>query len=340
MIADMDDNDEDFAELRLVQLALNSRDTAATVRLYSELFGFANAGSTVAWGKMLSLQGLEPDARAVIWWLVGCQEFVQLEIFHHSVPAQSPQPDNWSPVDFGWTRFGVAIPDIEAAAACLARWGIPLISAPLDTSKGKRAAFRDPFVGVIVEIFEDSVVIPGGSRKKFHDLPPALVYLTRSVEHLDDADHFYRNILKLDILPLDTLRDDRDEAMLGIEGARRRGFVAKAGDVFIEVVQYLEPLGNFQADRKICDQGILNAAFGSYQRETVAAVIERLDQEEKGPERMLNGDILAAYVLDRDREIELIACPKLLSEHVGFWPGRDFSSAENGKNPVSLVERP
>ena len=55
----------------LAQVALNTVDITATLRLYSELFGFENGGGGVAWGDIARVQGLGTEAHWMRWWMVG-----------------------------------------------------------------------------------------------------------------------------------------------------------------------------------------------------------------------------------------------------------------------------
>src|SRR5262245_21221991 len=100
-------------DLAYVQIGMNSNDIVATLRLYSQLFGFSNAGGAPAWGDNLQVQGLGPDSHMMMWWMVGADPFFQLEFFTHGEPAQRPLRADWRPSDHGWVRFGIAIEDFD-----------------------------------------------------------------------------------------------------------------------------------------------------------------------------------------------------------------------------------
>src|SRR5207248_2327521 len=123
-------------DFNLSQLALNTTDMSASLRLYSELFGFRNAGGNAFWGELARVQGLEPDAHCVMWWMVGGATFFQLEFFHHGHPKQRPQPKDWRPSDHGWVRFGVAVDDFDRVVAGLQRRAIPVLGS--QGAKGQR----------------------------------------------------------------------------------------------------------------------------------------------------------------------------------------------------------
>ena len=149
----------------------------------------------------------------------GRQDFVQLEVFHHTTPAQRPLPDDWRPSDHGWVRWGLAVPDFDAALERLRGMGIATLSEPAERDGLRRACFRDPDVGVIVEVMEDGAALAGGIRPRHYDLVPALVYAAVSVPDLDRARAFFVDTLGLAEEPAELLHDDASEALWGLEGA-------------------------------------------------------------------------------------------------------------------------
>ncbi len=67
------------------------------------------------------------------------------------------------------------------------------------------------------------------------------------------------------------------EALWGLAGARVKSAVFEGGDVLVEVVSYLDPPGKpWPQGYRICDQGILNIAFGARNKCDHMAVVERL----------------------------------------------------------------
>src|ERR1700744_1152730 len=93
--------------LKAIQIGLNTSDLAGSLRLYSEAFGFRNSGAQAVWEKTIGIQGLSPESRAIMWWMIGADRFFQLELFHHTSPVQRALPDDWKPSDHGGERFGV-----------------------------------------------------------------------------------------------------------------------------------------------------------------------------------------------------------------------------------------
>ncbi|WP_070151983.1 VOC family protein [Sphingobium phenoxybenzoativorans] len=323
---------EDGETLIFGQIALNTSDMSGSLRFYSEVLGFANSGANCAWGLPIQLQGLPPTARAVMWWMMGRERFSQLELFEHREPRQRPLPADWRPSDHGWTRMGVAVSDFDRAIAALKPWGVSLIHPPMVVKGGRRAAFRDPFAGIVIELMEDGPGIPGGIRPHhFADIDPAIIYMTSSVADLDDALHFYRDALRLEILPLNVLHDPADEVVWGLEGAARDGFVARAGTSFFEIVRYSEPLGRPQpAYYLACDQGVMNVGLCTANNQLVRDVIARLDEEGRGPEAVVEGpNFIATYVLDPGREFELFSGPVEMEDAIGFKPQANFFGAQS-----------
>ena len=314
------------SDMAVVQIGLNTADMPGSLRLYAELFGFAHAGSNAFWGPPSAIQGLGPNTRGVLWWLVGRQRFFQLELFQHTVPRPQALPQDWRPCDHGWVRFGIAVTDFQSVIDVLARWHIPLLSPVVERHGLRRAAFRDPFVGVIVECLEDGAALPGGVRQRALDFDPAFIYATSSVADLDSARNFYRDVLGLTIEPREILHSDADEAVWGLAGAKLQGFLARAGDYWLEVVAYSNPAGRPRRQNYcVADQGIMNVALGSRHYDVIDATLNRVKQAgiQTGM-RFGKQPVAAQFLLDAGREIELIALPEALDAAVGFTPVTPF----------------
>jgi len=300
--------------LSLIQFGLNTTDMAGSLRLYAEAFGFRNAGGQALWGETIRIQGLPPSSRAIMWWLVGAQPFFQLELFQHSRPAQRPLPEGWRPCDLGWVRFGVAVADFDAALVAIVGNGLALTGR--DGGRGaRRCAFRDPFVGCMVEVRE----APGGAG-------PALLYAAASVSDLAAARHYYGEVLGFPLAPLETLHTPEDEALWGLAGARREGFVADTGQVRLEILCYANPRGQpGRLDHRASDQGFFNVALGARDVAEVRAAIAGLRAAGVEPERVYDtGELLAAYVNAPEREVEVCVVPAALDAVLGFAPAAPF----------------
>lgn len=309
--------------IQIIQLGLNTSDLPATLLLYSQVFGFQNGGGQILAGEVIRIQGLDQDSHALMWWLVGPQPMFQLEFFHHTRPAQRTLRADWTPADHGWTRFGIAIDDFDAALDALAKRDIPIIAKVMKVNGKRRAAFRDPFIGVIVEIMED-----GPELQTLHgaDALPAIVYAAASVSDLDAARTYYGDVIGLDIQPAERLHDAASEALWGLPNAERTGFVALGHRIAIEISCYASPVGRPRpADYRASDQGMVNVAFGAADKASVAPVLDRLAAAGHVPPFRLENDlILAGYIIDAEREIEIATVPTELAAMLGWLPAAPF----------------
>ena len=307
---------------RFAQIALCTTDVPRSVQLYSEVFGFADAGGRALWGERIArMQGLGDDCAFVFWWLVGRQDLMQLELFHHTTPPQRAAPDR-APNDHGWSRFGIAVPDFDLVLGRLDALGIELLSEPLVLDGLRRACFRDPYAGVLVEVLEEGSATPGGIRPRFYDLVPAVVYAAISVPDLDVARRFFVETLGLAEEPQTVLHPPELEALWGLEGATRESFVARGGDVYLEVVRYDEPAGRPLSDAHLLsDRGFMNVALGYREPEAVAATHEKVIANGYRDNFRLPQSTGGTYVNDdQGNTLELLLVARELDAALGFAP--------------------
>jgi len=131
---------------------------------------------------------------------------------------------------------------------------------------------------VFVEVMEDDPLdaTVGADRTQ---CPTAIRSVTLSVPDLDDTTEFFGGALGLPRAAA-PLHDPQHEALWGLAGAKNRSRVYLAGDVLVEVVQYAEPVGKpWPAGYRICDQGILNVAFGARNKRDFTEVYRRATAE-------------------------------------------------------------
>ena len=315
--------------LQAIQLGMNSSDIPGSLRLYSEAFGFRNAGAQGLWGPMIGVQGLDPSSRAIIWWMVGAQNFFQLEFFSHSHPAQRPIRPDWRASDHGWVRFGCATADFERAVAVLTQHRVKLSATLRDSNGLRRSAFRDPYVGTFVEIMEDGPDIAGHSGPLAKD-GPCVVYATSSVSDLSSAEVFYRDVLGFEIAPIDLLHAPEHEKLWDLASARRDGFLVKAGMVYLEILHYEQPAGRPRpADYRSSDQGLVNVALGSRCVSEIAQAFERMQNAGYVPPYKVDtGTILAGYITDPERELEFMGLPHEIDRFVGFEATQPFATGQ------------
>jgi catechol 2,3-dioxygenase-like lactoylglutathione lyase family enzyme len=301
--------------LKLMQIGLNSCDLAGSLRLYAEAFGFRNSGAQAVWGRTLAIQGLGPESRTLLWWMVGANEFFQLELFHHSVPAQRPLPADWKPSDHGWVRFGLRVWDFDVCVATLARHGIEPLAPTRARAGSRRIAIRDPYVGIVIEVIEATGPGVGG---------PEVTYIASSVADLEATRRFYGTLLGLPILPLEILHEREDEALWGVDCPERSGFVADAGGIGLEIVHYPEGRPR-AADYGISDQGIMNVGLGSREKTPVAEALGRLSEAGLVPPFTYDeGPVICGYITTPGYEVELTAIPRNLEASLGFVETQPF----------------
>lgn len=311
-----------MSDLKMMQVALNSSDLPGSLRLFSEVFGFANAGAQAGWGEMMRIQGFDPEARMLVWWMVGRQRSMQLEIFHHSEPAQRPLRADWTPADRGWVRFGIGVPDFDRSLAALAKAGVETITPAAGSPGARRVAFRDPYAGIIIEMIEENDALAPGVRKRHFDLDPFIVYAAVSVADIEASRDFFGRVVGLPIVE-NYLHKAEDEALWGLAGADRRSFLADTGDMLIEVVEYRSPRGRPRpADHRLSDQGIMNIALRSTERSRIQGIIDRsLADDPRSITAIVSGEAaLGTYIEAPDRQLELVAASLDADPWMGLVP--------------------
>jgi catechol 2,3-dioxygenase-like lactoylglutathione lyase family enzyme len=312
-----------WAPPKIAQLAFCTSDLPGSVRLYSEAFGFAPAGGNMVWGQWLAdIQGLGEDAATAIAWLVGRQDLLQLEFFNHTLPRPRPLAADWRPSDLGWVRWGLTIPDFEAALDRLHGLRVSTMTDPQNHDGLRRVCFRDPGTGIVVEVMEEGSGLPGGVRPRYYDLAPGVVYATLSVPDLEEARSFYLDTLGLveeDV----TLHTPEMESLWGLSEARGDSFVARGGDVYLEVVHYTDPVGRPRPDGyRLSDQGFMNIAVGTRVRAESEAIIEQV----RAAGHRINAELpgVAAggtYMNDGSgNSLEVICAPREFDSTFGFAP--------------------
>ena len=218
------------------------------------------------------IQGL-PKAASTCWWLVDRNEVFQLELFQFEKPLAKLMPADFRPCDIGYTRIGVWVADFDAALRCLEALGTSPLTPALGQSGARRVCVRSPD-GVFVELME-SDPLSTASSSTHRDCAVAVRSITLSVADLPQTASFIEQGIGLREahVPLHT---SEHEALWGLAGARTQSKTFVAGDVLVEVVQYLSPQGKpWPEGYRISDQGILNIAFGARNKRDHAEVYRR-----------------------------------------------------------------
>ena len=258
----------------LNQIAFSVIDLRLTERWFREGLGFAPSGGnrTMMRGPLAArVQGLT-GAASTCWWLVGRNPWFQLELFQFEQPLARPLPVDFRPCDIGYSRIGLWVEDFDSAMGRLGAIGTRPLAAPAGPRGARRAFVRSPD-GVYVEIMEDDPLGPAAPPGR-NDCPVAVRSVTLSVPDLDRSVSFFRG------LGLEewqgTLHKTEHEAACGLYDAWVRTRVLMAGDVLVEIAQYLDPLGRpWPRGYQISDQGILNIAFGARNKADHALIYER-----------------------------------------------------------------
>jgi uncharacterized protein YndB with AHSA1/START domain len=259
----------------IIQLALSVVDLHRTEAWFVDGLGFLPSGGSIF---MMSgpiagpVQGL-PRAASCAWWLVGRNSWFQLELFQFRRPISKLMPADFRPCDVGYTRMGVHVTDFDSTLANLARLG----SEPLAPTQGqagqRRVCVRNPD-GVFVEVMEDDPLPqPPGTERD--NCPVALRSVTLSTPNLE-ASVAYLTAFNGKGPEEVYLHKPEHEALWGLPGASCKRAVFRSGDVLVEVVQYLDPVGKpWPPGYRISDQGILNFCYGARSKEQHRAVYQR-----------------------------------------------------------------
>jgi len=246
---------------RLNQIAFSVVDLRRTEHWFRTGFGLLPAGGTRDFrGKLTSLcQGL-PKAASTTWWLVGRDDYVQIELFQFESPLARLLPPDYRPCDIGYSRVGIWVQDFDATLARLDTLGTRPVAAAMGERGRRRVCVRSPD-GVFIEVMEEDP-LGGGTRAVRPECPAAPRYVTVSVPDLEKSKQFFMGALHLQPSNV-ALHGPEHEALWGLPGARRESIVLDGGDVLVELVQYLDPVGKpWPAGYRVSDQGLLNIAFG------------------------------------------------------------------------------
>ena len=259
----------------LTRSRCRSSDLRLTERWFREGLGFLPAGgSRLAMRSPLAsrIQGL-PKAASTCWWLVDRNEVFQLELFQFEKPLAKLMPADFRPCDIGYTRIGVWVADFDASLRRLEALGTSPLTPALGQRGARRVCVRSPD-GVFVELMESDPLSTESSSTR-RDCGVAVRSITLSVPDLQQTASFIEQGIGLREAHV-SLHTPEHEALWGLAGARTQSKTFVAGDVLVEVVQYLSPQGKpWPEGYRISDQGILNIAFGARNKRDHAEVYRR-----------------------------------------------------------------
>jgi catechol 2,3-dioxygenase-like lactoylglutathione lyase family enzyme len=313
--------------LPLSQIAMSVMDLKNTYAWYQQVFGFVPAGGTHLFrGPIASrIQGLQ-RAASTCWWLVDQQSQFQLEMFQFKSPQVRPLPKNWRPCDIGYSMISLWVADFDECLVRLELVGSSIEAEPMGKVGARRVCVKDP-EGVLLELMEHDPRAGVLRGRPSSDVPVAVRSVTLSVENLEQSKRFFNGVLGLKevgtkVEETFSLHGPEHEALWGLEGATRKQVLLWADDILIELVEYVDPVGEVRAEGyRISDQGLLNIAFGFRSRREFSRVYRRcIESGVLGNCRPLHlGAWSVVYVNDQQGfSVELLMVKPWYERFMGF----------------------
>jgi catechol 2,3-dioxygenase-like lactoylglutathione lyase family enzyme len=235
---------------------------------------------------------------------------------------------------------GIHVPQFDDSLERIARLGGEPLTEPLCEPAGRRVCLYDPD-GILLELMEDSVLAAADAAGDRIDSQqrnlPSIASVTVAVRDLDRVRTFWVDVLGLEELLPTVVHQPYHEALWGLQNSRRECAVLRAGEVALEFVRYLEPVGRPRpAGYMISDQGVLNIALGTTSRERFADVYERaVSRGFRGHAEpwTLPGVATVVYLTDpQGLSVELLHVEPGALERMGF------RATEHAETPASPAE--
>ena len=306
----------------IVQIVLGSDDLPFAKHLYSTVFAFAGAGERLIYSRHNGeAMGLGDWGGATVLYMVGRQELMQLEFWTHTRPSQRSLSEAWRPNDIGFCRLGISVSDFDGALGRLAELGVATLTAPVGVDGSRRVCFRDPTVGIPVEIMEEGPGLPG-ERDQYHKLDPAVVYVALSVTDLDEAIGFFGGVVGLERVDVE-LHSSEQEHLWGLPDARRRTATLRGGTTLLELVQYETPAGSPRPlDDGLDRQGFKTVAVGYRDPTETAALFRRVKAAGLGwtidpPASHIGGNHIVGAVA---HHLKTLSVPHEVERQFGYSP--------------------
>jgi catechol 2,3-dioxygenase-like lactoylglutathione lyase family enzyme len=320
------DSGDGAGEMGVIQVALSVMNQRATQRWYADVLGYVPTGNYDPFKRpeapdIAAMQGV-PGAAFTMSWAVDQQEFFQLEFFQYRSPTPKPRPSGWRPCDIGYVRFGVHVADFDAALERLSAHGVSPLTGPVGASPNRRACVRDPD-GILVELMEDDLRTPTPNRRPRPEIPVVTRSVTASVADLDASCRFFVDAAGMHRASGAMLHLPEHEVLWGLSGADREIRLLHAGDFWLELVKYTEPIGTPWPDGyRICDQGIMNIALGTRESDVWRATHARvLAAGYHGNQDIDTGFAEENYMMDdQGFSLELTRLDRAMDVAMGFEP--------------------
>ncbi|TQJ62187.1 hypothetical protein FBY31_4583 [Arthrobacter sp. SLBN-100] len=247
------------------QIALSGRASLADVsRWYVEGLGFVDAGGTSFAGpEIAQLQGIDlPTVALDMRWAIDRNDFMQLELFSYTQPTPRPRAADWAPDVVGYNVLMVHVLDFDGTLTRLAALGTHPKIDPIGSPGRRRACVADPN-GTLVEIMEDDPAVSSGVPVR-PDTNAAVRGVRVTVPDVEQARRFFVDAIGL--RPTDPLNASEHEALWGLADSAPEVMALTDGRSVIELVLYPHTRPR-PDDYRICDEGILNIALGSTEKE-------------------------------------------------------------------------
>ena len=258
----------------LNQIAFSVVDLRLTEQWFREGFGLLPAGGSRALmrGPLAArVQGL-PRAASTCWWLVGRNPWFQLELFQFERPIAKLMPADFRPCDIGYTRIGIWVDRFRRHIENIALLGSPPLTAPLGNTARDAPASAIPTASMSKSW---KTIRCRTQTRRAPRLPGGDSLSDTSVPHLGDAAAYFGEGIGLQPSTV-RLHTPEHEALWGLAGARTETKLFDGGDVVVELVHYLDPVGKaWPNGYRVSDQGILNIAFGARSKRDFDTIYER-----------------------------------------------------------------
>ena len=326
----------------IVQIVLGSDNLPFCKHFYATVFGFAGAGDRLIYsehnGRVMGFGGF---GAAMVSYMVGRQELMQLEFWTPTCPPQRKLPTEWRPNDIGFCRLGLSVPDFDDTLARLSSMGVRTITTPIVVDGLRRVCFRDPTIGIPVEVMEEGAGLPG-VRDRYHDLTPAIVYVAVSVTDLDEAVAYFADVVGLEKTDVE-LHAPAEEALWGLPNASRRTFILRGGTTFMELVQYEKPVGRPRPlDDALDGQGFKTVAVGFRDPTETGTIHERVKRAGLGwtvaePASFIGGNHVVNPLA---HHMKTLSVPLELERQFGYSPEPQRWWRPPEKHGGQSVERP
>ena len=248
---------------------------------------------------MAQIQALGDDAAFVLWWLVGRQDLVQLEFFHHTTPPQRrSRPTGRRTTSAGrgsGSPCPTSTPCSERLAASASRRS-PTAS-PTTACDGPASATRTRVPrrgaggGCGDARRHPAAVLRPRAGRRLRARSPCPTSARRGASSCET--------LGLVEEPGTVLHPPELEALWGLAGAQRESFVARGGDVYLEVVRYDDPAGRpLPDDHLLSDRGFMNVALGFREQRRARADL-RARRRKRLPRQLPRADGRRRHVRQR-----------------------------------------